>query len=100
MMSSPRDRDLRLERLGDREGLRRAHLGEVAFVASPVAGADRAWEVGATYEVIIDAVFTAPGVAEWLMGLQRALAEKFAGKDAAPAARDAIRQASPHPWRA
>jgi hypothetical protein len=99
-MSSPRDRDLRLERLGDRDGLRRAPLSEVALVASPVAGADSTWEVRATYEAIIDAVFSAPGVAEWLLGLQRALAARFAGKDPAPAARDAIRKASPRPWRA
>ena len=99
-MSSPRDRDLRLERLGDRNGLPRAHLSEVALVTSPVAGADSAWEVRATYEEIIDAVFTGPGVAEWLLGPQRALVARFAGKDAAPAARDAIRKASPRPWRA
>jgi hypothetical protein len=99
-MSSPRDRDLRLERLGNRDTLRRAHLNEVALVSSPVAGADSAWEVRATYEAIVDAVFTAPGAAEWLLGLQRALAARFAGKDAAPAAREAIRKASPSPWRA
>jgi hypothetical protein len=98
-MSSPRDRDLRLERLGDRDGLRRAHLGEAALVASSVAGADSAWELRATYAALIDAVFTAPGAAEWLSGLQQAIAAMFADKDAASAAHDAIRKASPRPWR-
>jgi hypothetical protein len=104
-MSSPRDhdRDFRLERLGNRDGLRRAHLSEVGMVASPVAGADSAWELRAAYEALIDAVFTAPGAAEWLFGLQRAIAAMLAEKDAAPhapAARDAIRKAGPGPWQA
>jgi hypothetical protein len=96
-MSSPRDRDLRLERLGDRDGLRRAHLSEVGMVGAPIAGAESAWELRATYAALIDAVFTAPGAAEWLFGLQRALAARFAEKDAALAARDAIRKAGPGP---
>jgi hypothetical protein len=75
-MSSPpdRDREFRLERLGSREGLRRAPLSEAALVASPVAGADSVRECQASYAALIDAVFTASGVAEWLLGLQRAIA--------------------------
>jgi hypothetical protein len=95
-MSSPRDREFRLERLGGRDGLRRTHLSETAMVASPVAGANRVWEFQTTYAALIDAVFTAPGAAEWLFGLQRAMAARFAGQDAAPrapVARDAIRKA-------
>jgi hypothetical protein len=101
-MSSPRDREFRLERLGDRDGLRRAHLSEAAMVASPVAGADSAWDYRAAYEALIDAVFTAPGAAEWLWGLRRAMEAMLAGEDAAsraPAARDAIRKAGPGLWR-
>jgi hypothetical protein len=98
-MSSPRDpgRDLHLERLDGRDGLRPAHLGEAAEVSSARAGAS-AWELRAAYEALIDAVFSAPGAAEWLLGLRRAMAARLAGKDAAPrdaAARDAIRTASP-----
>ena len=81
-MSSPRD--LRLERLGDRDGLRPAHLGEAAEVASPFAGASSTWEFLAAYEAIIDAVFTAPGASEWLSGLRRAVAAMLADKDSAP----------------
>ncbi len=84
-MSSPRDRDrdLRLERLGDRDGLRPAHLGESAQVASPLAGASSTWEFLAAYEALIDAVFTAPGASEWLSGLRRAVAALLADKDPA-----------------
>jgi hypothetical protein len=94
-MSSPRDpgRHLRLERLGD--GLRPAHLGEAARVASPLAGATN---TRAAYEALIDAVFTAAGAAEWLFGLRRAMAASLAGEEApprVPVARDAIRKANP-----
>ncbi len=103
-MSSPRDpgRDLRLERLGDRGHLRPAHLGEAAAVAPHLAGANGAWELRAAYEALIDAVFTAPGAAEWLLGLRRAMAAKRGGEDAAPrapVASDAIRKAGPGPRR-
>jgi hypothetical protein len=97
-MSSPRDRELGLERLGNRDGLRSAPLGEIARVGSPVAGASSTWELRAAYEALIDAVFTAPGAAEWLAGLRRTLAGLLAGKDAAPrivAASDAIRTTGP-----
>jgi hypothetical protein len=95
-MSSPRDhgRDLRLERLGDRDGLRPAHLGEAARIASPLAGASTRWTFLAAYEALIDSVFTAPGAAEWLFGLR--LAAMRTNKDAAasdPAGRDSIRTA-------
>jgi hypothetical protein len=95
-MSAPRypDRDLRLERLGGRDGLRPAHQGEAARVASPLAGASSARETLAAYRALIDAVFTAPGAAEWLSGLRRKVAALLAEEDAAPhdpAPRDGIR---------
>ena len=98
LMSSPRypGRDLRLERLGDRGGSRRAHLGPAAQVASPLALAGSARESLSAYRALIDAVFTAPGAAEWLLGLRRKVEAMLAGKDAAPhgpVARDAIRPA-------
>jgi hypothetical protein len=98
-MSGPgrRDPDLRLERLGARDGLRPAPLGEVAHASSPVAGASRAWELAA-YQALIDAVFTAPGAAEWLLELRRKVTALLADRDAAPrepVARDAIRLPDP-----
>lgn len=95
-MPAPRDpnRDLSLERLDDRDGKRPAHLGEAAHVGSSLAGASRGWEFRAVYEALIDAVFTAPGAAEWLFGLRRAMAEK----ENAPRGRvasDAIQKAGP-----
>jgi hypothetical protein len=103
-MSSPRDpgRDLRLERLGDRDGLRPAPLGETAHVGSPLGSAASAREFLAAYQALIDAVFTAPGAAEWLTGLRLAVAAMVA-RDAAPRApiaRDAIRAADPGAGRA
>jgi hypothetical protein len=104
-MSEPRDpgRDLRLERLGDRDGLRSAHLGEAAHVASSLGQTGSAREFLAAYQALIDAVFTAPGAAEWLFGLRLAVATMVAGKGAAPrdpVARDAIRPAPPGEGRA
>jgi hypothetical protein len=97
-MSSPRypRRDLRLERLDARDGLRPAPLGEAAHVGSPLSSASSTREFLAAYQALIDAVFTAPGAAEWLLGLRRKVAAMVAGKDAAPrdlVARDAIRAA-------
>ncbi len=96
-MSWPRD--LRLERLGDRDGfLRAGPLGEIAHVASPLAPASATRDFRAAYRALIDAVFTAPGASEWLAGLRRAVAAALAGKDSAPrppAAPDAIRAADP-----
>src|SRR5437588_7217997 len=75
-MSSPRypGRDLRLERLGDRDGLRPAHLGEAAQVRSLPGAASSAREVLAAYQALIDAVVTAPGATEWLFVLRRKVA--------------------------
>lgn len=96
-MSSPRDRGrhLRLERLA---GLRPTHLGEAGQVASSLAGASGSWTSLAAYQALIDAVFTAPGAAEWLTGLRRAMAGRLAGKGETPrdpATSDAIRKAGP-----
>jgi hypothetical protein len=84
-MSFPRDpgRDLRLERLSDRDGLRPAHFGEAAQVRSLLGPAGSVREFLATYQALIDAVFTAPGAAEWLAGLRRKVAAILASQDAA-----------------
>ena len=95
-MSEPRD--LRLERLSDRDGLRSAPLGEIAHVGSPLAGSSSSWTSQAAYEALIDAVFTAPGALEWLSGLRRAVAAMFADKDSAPHI-SATRPAGPRLWR-
>lgn len=91
-MSSPRfpGRDLRLERI-DRTGLQPAPLGEAAQAAelSPAAARDYL----AAYQALIDAVFLAPGAAEWLFGLRVAVAAliaKDAGVPRVPVASDAI----------
>src|SRR5262249_53078529 len=96
-MTTPRQpgRDLRLERLGDRDGLRPAHLGD-ASVSSPLSPGGSAREFLAVYQALIDAVFTAPGAAEWLFGLRQRVAALSAGKGAPPGAgvsSDAIRAA-------
>jgi hypothetical protein len=95
-MSSSRfpERDLRLERLGDRDGLRPAPYGEAAHAAS-FAPASR--EAQTTLEALIDAVFTAPGASEWLAGLRAAVAAMLARKGEHPrdrAMREAIRPAT------
>ena len=96
-MSSPRfpGRDLRLERLSDRDGLRPSPYGEAAHAASPLGSTASAREFQAAYAALIDAVFLAPGAAEWLRGLGVAVAAFIAGKDKAArqAAREAIRPA-------
>ena len=99
-MSSPRypGRDLRLERLGDRDGLRPAHLGEAAQVRSLPGAASGAREFLAAYQALIDAVFTAPGATEWLSGLRQKVAAILADQGAArrhATACDAIRAADP-----
>jgi hypothetical protein len=85
-MTSPRDRDrdLRLERLGDRDGRRHAHLGEAAHVGSPLAPGGSVRENLAAYIALIDAVFTAPGAAEWLLSLRRKFGAVVAGTGIAP----------------
>ena len=104
-MSSPRypGRDLRLERLSDRGGLRPAPFGEAAQVRSLSGPAGTARESLVAYQALIDAVFTAPGAAEWLAGLRRKVAALLAAQGAAgrpAAACDAIRAAGPGPGRA
>ncbi len=103
-MSSPRypGRDLRLERLSDRDGLPPAPFGEAAQVRSLLGPAGSVRDFRAAYQALIDAVFTAPGAAEWLAGLRRKVAALLASEDAArrPAvASDAIRAANPGPGR-
>lgn len=95
-MSEPRD--LRLERLGDRDGLRDGHLGEIAHVGSHLAGSSSTRTSQAAYEALIDAVFTMPGTLEWLSGLRRAVAAMFADKDSAPHI-PATRPTGPRLWR-
>ena len=104
-MSSPRypGRDLRLERLSGRDGLRPAPFGEAAQVRSLPGPAGTVRESLAAYRALIDAVFTAPGAAEWLAGLRRRVAALLAAQGAArgqAVACDAIRAACPGPGRA
>jgi hypothetical protein len=106
-MSSPRNpgRDLRLERLGDRDDLRRAHLGEAAQLAPSQAGPGSVKDYLAAYQALIDAVFTAPGAAEWLLALRLRVAMMLAEKDAPPqrapvSSSDAIRVGRPGPGAA
>jgi hypothetical protein len=103
-MSSPRypGRDLRLERLSDRDGRRPAPLGEAAQVRWLPGSAGTVREFTASYQALIDAVFTAPGVTEWLAGLRRRVAALLAPQDAARAQAvscEAIRAADPGPGR-
>jgi hypothetical protein len=99
-MSSPRDPcpDLSLERLDGRDGRRPPPLGETALVAQTAAAPGSRRDFQAAYEALINAVFTAPGAAEWLVGLRRAVAAMLAGGNKAPrhpVQHDAIRQAGP-----
>ena len=103
-MSSPRypGRDLRLERLSGRAGLRPAPFGEAAQVRWLPGPAGTVRESLAAYQALIDAVFTAPGAAEWLAGLRRKVAALLAAQGAArgqAVACDAIRAAGPGPGR-
>jgi hypothetical protein len=103
-MSSPRypGRDLSLERLGDRDGLRRAHLGEAAQIRLLEGPASSVGVFSAAYQALIDAVFTAPGATEWLNGLRQRVAAILAGQDTTrhhAVACDAIRAADPGPGR-
>jgi hypothetical protein len=88
--------------LSDRDGLRPAHLGEAAQVRSLLGPAGSVRDFRAAYQALIDAVFTAPGAAEWLAGLRRKVAALLASQDGAPppaVACDAIRVADPGPGR-
>ncbi|MGH7173769.1 MAG: hypothetical protein ACRELF_07055 [Gemmataceae bacterium] len=101
-LSREPSRDLSLERLDDREGSRRAHLGEAAQVRTLEGSASRVGEFSAAYQALIDAVFTAPGATEWLNGIWKRVTAILADPDAPrhPAvARDAIRPADPDPGR-
>jgi hypothetical protein len=103
-MSVPGDRvpDLSLEPLGDRDGVRRGHLGEAAHVRILERAATSAGRFSAAYQALIDAVFTAPGATEWLNGMWKRVTAILAKQDAAqpPAvASDAIRAADPGPGR-
>jgi hypothetical protein len=103
-MSSPRypGRELRLERLSDRDGGRPAPVGEAAQVRLLPGPAGSVREFVGSYQALIDAVFTAPGAAEWLAGLRRKVAALLAPQDAArrqAVACDAIRAADPGPGR-
>jgi hypothetical protein len=82
-MSSPRHpgRDLSLERLGDRGGLRRAHLGEAAQVRTLEGPTSSVERFSAAYQVLVDAAFAGPGAAEWLSGLRRRVAAILAGRE-------------------
>ena len=104
-MSWPRDPgpDLRLEQLRERDGWRRAHLGEAAQVRTWEGSARTLARFSAAYQALIDAVFTAPGAAEWLAGLRRRVAALLAAQGAArgqAVARDTIRAAGPGLGRA
>lgn len=100
-MSSPRfpERDLRLERLGERDGMRTTHYGDAAHSAEALGPAVSRRELQAAYEALIDAVFTAPGAVEWLHGLRvvvkALLARKPAETLAVTTASEAIRPAEP-----
>lgn len=90
--------DLRLERLGDRDGWRRGHLDEAAQVRLLERPASSVERFSAAYQALIDAVFTAPGATEWLNGLRQRMADLLAGQKgsrqhAVPC--DAIRAADP-----
>jgi hypothetical protein len=103
-MSLPREpgRDLSLEPLGDRDGLRRAHLGEAAQIRLLEGSASRVGEYSAAYQALIDAIFTAPGAAEWLNGVWQRVTALLADREAArhpTVARDAIQVAKPGPPR-
>jgi hypothetical protein len=104
LMSSPRDRghDLSLDQLGDRDGLRRAPLGQAAHVRSLEGSANSIGGFSVAYQALIDAVFTAPGATEWLNGLRQRVAAILGGQDAArhpTVAGDAIRGADSRPGR-
>lgn len=104
-MSLPGDRvpDLSLEKLGDRDGARHGHLGDTAHVRMlEKAATSSAGRFSAAYQALIDAVFTAPGAAEWLNGMWKRVTAILTERDAAksqPVASDAIRAADPGPGR-
>ncbi len=103
-MSLPGDRvpDLSLEPLDNRDGVRRGHFGETAQVRILEQTAQSTGRFSAAYQALIDAVFTAPGAAQWLNGMWKRVTAILAERDAArnqPVASDAIRPADPDPGR-
>ncbi len=82
-MSSPRfpGRDLSLERLGDRDGLRRVHLGEAALVRTQEGPTRSVQRFSASYQALVDAAFAGPGAARWLAGLRRRVAAILADRN-------------------
>jgi hypothetical protein len=81
-MTAPHE--LRLERLGDRNGRQSGHVGEVARVAAPVTDASFQRESETTSAALNNLVFTAPGAAEWLRGLRRTVMAWLSARDPAP----------------
>lgn len=103
-MALPHDRgpDLSLEPLSDRDGSRRAHLGQAAQVRLLEGATSSVERFSAAYQTLVDAAFTAPGATEWLNGMWKRVAAILSDRDAArhPAvASDAIRAAAPEPGR-
>lgn len=103
-MSLPRDRgpDLSLEPLGERDGSRRAHLGEAAQVRLLEGSTSRSERFSSAYQALVDAAFTAPGATEWLHGMWKRVTALLGDQDTAPhhaVAHDAIRAAAPGPGR-
>ena len=99
-MSLPRDRvpNLSLEPLGDRDGKRRSHFDGAAQVRTLEQAPSSVGGFSAAYQALIDAVFTAPGAAEWLNGMWKRVTAILAERDAArtqAVGSDAIRTADP-----
>ena len=97
-MPLPGDRvpDLSLEPLGDRDPMRRAQLAEAGHVRFLERAATRVGGFSLAYQALIDAVFTAPGAAEWLNGMWKRVTAILAQREAAQSqavASDAIRAA-------
>lgn len=103
-MSLPGDRvpDLSLEPLADRNGARQGHFGEAAHVRTLERAAISAGRFSASYQALIDAVFTAPGATEWLSGMWKRVTAILSQREPAQpsaVASDAIRAAEPGPGR-
>ena len=97
LMSEPHD--FRLERLSNRDGMRAGRFSDIVHVSSSVAGSSYARMSQAAYLALIDAVFMAPGVVQWLAGLRRIVEERYAEKEPAPAGREATPRSGLRLWR-
>jgi hypothetical protein len=89
-----------LESLGDRDGVRRGHLGEAAQVRTLERAASGVGRFSAAYQALIDAIFAAPGATEWLNGMWKRVATGLDERGAArphAVACDAIPVADPGP---